>query len=139
MEEKNQEMLLAQWQTCVEMANAVSERRDTMNNLFVSLNLAVFAAISFLWTGETVVLCIAGCSSCAVWLLFIRYFRQLNSAKYEIIGKIEEQLPVKAFSDEWAILHNKKRYFEGTQLDKILPWVFLIIYGVILLMSYCAK
>ena len=36
-ETENQEALLAQWQTCVEMANAVSERRDTMNNLFVTL------------------------------------------------------------------------------------------------------
>ena len=25
------ELLLAQWQTCVEMANSISQRRDTMN------------------------------------------------------------------------------------------------------------
>ena len=36
IEEEQQETLLAQWQTCVEMANAVSERRDNMNNLFVA-------------------------------------------------------------------------------------------------------
>lgn len=36
IEEEQQETLLAQWQTCVEMANAVSERRDNMNNLFVT-------------------------------------------------------------------------------------------------------
>lgn len=28
------EIKLAQWQTCVEMANAVSARRDNLNNLF---------------------------------------------------------------------------------------------------------
>ena len=27
------EIILAQWQTCVEMANSVSQRRDTMNNI----------------------------------------------------------------------------------------------------------
>lgn len=32
MEDK--EALLSQWQTCVEMANSVSQRRDSMNNLF---------------------------------------------------------------------------------------------------------
>lgn len=40
------EIVLAQWQTCVEMANSVSQRRDTMNNIFVTLNLAIVAAIS---------------------------------------------------------------------------------------------
>ena len=32
--DKSEETLLTQWQTCVEMANAVSQRRDAMNNLF---------------------------------------------------------------------------------------------------------
>lgn len=36
-EDKDQDVL-AIWQTCVEMANGVSQRRDTMNNLFVTLN-----------------------------------------------------------------------------------------------------
>ena len=33
LDELDVESLLAQWQTCVEMANSVSSRRDTMNNL----------------------------------------------------------------------------------------------------------
>ena len=37
-ETENQEARVAQWQTCVEKANAVSAHRDTMNNLFVTLN-----------------------------------------------------------------------------------------------------
>ena len=73
-ETENQEALLAQWQTCVEMANAVSERRDTMNNLFVTLNLAIIAAISFMWDTKTLALLIAGIIVCAVWILFIRNF-----------------------------------------------------------------
>ena len=60
-ETENQEALLAQWQTCVEMANAVSERRDTMNNLFVTLNLAIIAAISFMWDTKTLALLIGFC------------------------------------------------------------------------------
>ena len=41
----NVDVVLAQWQTCVEMANSISQRRDAMNNLFVTLNLAIIAAI----------------------------------------------------------------------------------------------
>ena len=37
----DREIILAQWQTCVEMANSVSQRGDTMNNIFIKLNLAL--------------------------------------------------------------------------------------------------
>ena len=47
------EIKLAQWQTCVEMANAVSARRDNLNNLFVTVNLALAAAISLVWDVKT--------------------------------------------------------------------------------------
>lgn len=50
--DKSEETLLTQWQTCVEMANAVSQRRDAMNNLFVTLNLAIVAAASFIWDAK---------------------------------------------------------------------------------------
>lgn len=46
MDNKKDDLLSIQWQTCVEMANSVSQRRDTMNNLFVTLNLAIIAGIS---------------------------------------------------------------------------------------------
>lgn len=48
------EIKLAQWQTCVEMANAVSARRDNLNNLFVTVNLALAAAISLVWDVKTI-------------------------------------------------------------------------------------
>ena len=46
---EDRELLLAQCQTCVEMANVTSQRRDSMNNIFVTLNLAIIAAVSFVW------------------------------------------------------------------------------------------
>lgn len=30
--DEKMELILSQWQTCVEMANSVSQRRDSMNN-----------------------------------------------------------------------------------------------------------
>lgn len=125
-----QETLLAQWQTCVEMANAVSERRDTMNNLFVTLNLAILAAISFIWNLETILLLAAGVIVCIVWALFIRNFRELNRAKFEIINEIEKKLPVSAFQDEWASVKKSKRYIEGTKLEKSLPIAFCVLYVI---------
>ena len=129
--------LLAQWQTCVEMANAVSERRDTMNNLFVTLNLAIVAAISFMWDTKTIFLLIAGIIVCVVWFLFIQNFRELNKAKFEVINKIESRLPIKAFADEWKHLKKNRKYIEGTKLEKVIPVTFGLLYiGIFLFIVF---
>ena len=57
---ENKEILLAQWQTCVEMANATSQRRDSMNNIFVTLNLAIIAAVTFVWDIKSLFVLAAG-------------------------------------------------------------------------------
>ena len=128
---EDKDTLLSQWQTCIEMANAVSQRRDAMNNLFVTLNLAIIAAISFMWDTKTILLLIAGIIVCIVWILFIRNFRELNKAKFEVINRIELNLPINAFNDEWRVLQKSKKYVEGTKLEKALPIAFCILYMVI--------
>lgn len=49
------EIVLARWQTCVEMANSVSQRRDTMNNIFVTLNLAIVAEVDLQKTDRVII------------------------------------------------------------------------------------
>lgn len=126
--EENKEMLLSQWQTCVEMANSISERRDNMNNLFVTLNLAIIAASSFMWDTKTIALLVAGILLCIVWLLFIKNFRELNRAKFDVINRMEKRLPAQPFYDEWAELKKSKKYIEGTKLERLFPIVFCILY-----------
>ena len=46
---RNEDLILAQWQTYVEMANSVSQRRGVMNNAFITLNLALLTAVSLAW------------------------------------------------------------------------------------------
>ena len=127
------EVLLVQWQTCVEMANAISQRRDSMNNLFVTLNLAIIAAISFMWDLKTIILSIAGVAVCGVWCLFIRNFKALNAEKFKVINTIEEYLPIKAFQNEWDAIKQNKKYKEGTKLELILPLVFCVLYITIII------
>lgn len=132
--DKSEETLLTQWQTCVEMVNAVSQRRDAMNNLFVTLNLAIVAAASFIWDAKTIMLLVSGIIVCVVWIFFIRNFRELNRAKFEVINKLEQSLPVSAFSDEWQSLKKSKKYIEGTKLEKVLPYAFCVLYVVIFIL-----
>ena len=137
-EDKDQDVL-AIWQTCVEMANGVNQRRDTMNNLFVTLNIAVIAAVSWMWDVKTVFLCVAGLVICVVWLLYINNFKRLNAAKFRVIYDLEERLGVTPFKDEWDILKKTKRYLEGTKLERILPIAFALGYAVVFVILICTK
>ena len=124
------ELLLAQWQTCVEMANSISQRRDTMNNIFVTLNLAIMAAVSIVWDIKSILILVAGIVVCVLWLLFIRNYKQLNSAKFDVINGIEKNLPAQPFCEEWAKLQSNKKYMDGTKLEKWLPVMFIALYIV---------
>lgn len=110
------EIVLAQWQTCVEMANSVSQRRDTMNNIFVTLNLAIVAAISINWDVKSLFILVAGIVFSVIWLLFIRNYKLLNTEKFNVINDIEKKLPVKPFNDEWKRLEKNKKYQDGIQI-----------------------
>lgn len=122
------ENIPAIWQTCVEMADSVSQRRDSMNNLFATLNLAVIAAISWMWDMRTAFLCAAGLVVCIVWLLYINSFKKLNTAKFEVILNIEQKMGLSPFKDEWEMLKKQKRYIRGTILERILPIAFAVGY-----------
>lgn len=133
------DVILAQWQTCVEMANSVSQRRDTMNNIFVTLNLAIVAAVSFVWRVKSIILLIAGLVVCVIWVLFIRNFKLLNDAKFQVINQLEDKLPVAPFADEWEKLKSNKKYKNGTMLEKVLPVTFIILYVAIIVFVTITK
>ncbi len=136
----NMEVILAQWQTCVEMANSVSQRRDTMNNIFVTLNLAIIAAVSITWDFKSLFMLFAGIIVCVIWLLFIRNYKLLNAEKFNVINDIEKKLPVQPFNDEWNKLKNNKKYKDSTKLEKTLPTMFIALYviasGAIIAIKY---
>lgn len=131
MEDKT-EIILAQWQTCVEMANSVSQRRDTMNNIFVTLNLAIIAAVSLTWDIKSLFILVSGIVVCIIWMLFIRNYKLLNTEKFNVINQIENKLPVKPFNDEWEKLKNNKKYVDGTKLERILPIMFIALYVIVI-------
>jgi len=133
----NQDIILSQWQTCVEMANAVSDRRDNMNNLFVTVNLALSAAVSIVWNTKTIVLLSIGIIECIIWALFIRNYKHLNSAKYAVIADLEKKLPVSPFSKEWEIVKTRKKYIRSTNLEYALPVVFAVIYAALFFILKC--
>jgi hypothetical protein len=137
--ESKDDILIIQWQTCVEMANSVSQRRDTMNNIFVTLNLAIMAAVSMVWDIKSILILVAGCAICGLWILFIQNYKRLNTAKFEIINKMERDLPYQPFNIEWEKLKNNKEYKDSTKLERFLPIMFIILYIVTIIVIWLSN
>jgi len=133
------------YKLAVEMADRISARRMLANTFFVTMNTglaALLGAHSFHWyvAGAGMVLSI-------VWWALLKSYRDLNTAKYEVILAMEDRLPARILGDEWATLKRepikltlkqstlKERfteYWELGSVERIIPWIFVVIYVVAL-------
>ncbi|MEV0764250.1 hypothetical protein [Nocardia sp. NPDC050435] len=128
------------YKLAVEMADRVSARRGTANSFFLSVQTAFVAVLGLadprltksLWA--SVAVAVAGLALSATWWLQLKSYRDLNRAKFEVINKIEEELPVRVFSDEWAALRRdpvrswRARYAELGVSERRVPFVFMAVH-----------
>ena len=129
--------ILEQWKTCVEMADSNTEKRNSSNGLFITINLALFAVVTFAWDHKSILLSLIGIVVCTLWLYSIRCYRQLSSVKYHIINEMEKKLPIKPFTDEWQELRNRHNYLGLTKIEWVLPWTFIVLYSLSVLCPIC--
>lgn len=159
--------LLELYKNAVEMADRVSSRRAGANTFFLTLNTALAAVVGIVSSARRppphgsapsfdafglVATAVAGIVLALVWRALLAYYRRLNAAKFDVINKLEEQLPVQPFAEEWAILHpgetdepepklehhqvierlrrwrRKTRHREATIIEQVVPLVFVAIY-----------
>lgn len=134
-----QTALLEQYKIYVEMADRVSARRALANTFFLTLNTGVFTVFGVLWKdkpeGTPWLLAfplLALLGQCAAWFYIIRSYRQLNRAKYKVIGDLEERLPASPYwRAEWAELGEGKdwsKYWPLSHVEQWVPVLFAIIY-----------
>lgn len=128
--------LFEQYLMFVESAEKVSDRRASANAFFVSLNTLLVSVIGYFSSRSdethTAVLMFS-CSGMLISMLWYRIifsYKQLNSAKFEIIQAIEKELPVQLFQQEWQALTktSDQRYRTLTQTEKFVPVVFGLLY-----------
>lgn len=138
--EATQTILLEQYKIYVEMADRISARRALSNAFFLTLNTALLTGIGVVWreVGPTSLLIFAllivGVIQASTWFWLIRSYRQLNAAKYVVIGAMEERLPTSPYwQAEWRALgegKNKALYWPLTQVEQALPAIFVALYVV---------
>jgi len=129
------------YKLAVEMADRISARRAVANSFFLTVNTGVLALLGTLnarWYPAA-----AGIVLCVTWWALLKSYRELNRAKFAVILAMEEQLPARVYGDEWARLRKDPvpltlrlatfrpwltQYRELGYIERIVPWVFLLIY-----------
>ncbi|MGY1632940.1 hypothetical protein ACI784_14655 [Geodermatophilus sp. SYSU D01186] len=124
-----------------ELADRVSARRATANSFFLTVQTTLIAVVGLIapdltqqsvWTGA--VATAGGVLLSVTWWLSLRSYRELNSAKFEVLHAVEADLPVRLFKDEWDLLEarpsswRKPRYSELGRIERLVPWVFALLW-----------
>lgn len=145
-EQFDNDILLEQYKLYVEMADRISSRRDTANNYFLGINglliasgaplLTKYLEVTSDWFALFPFLII--CLLLFFWWKLINSYKQLNSAKFRIIGLLEEKLPAKIYGEaEWKTLleegKNRKTYWPLTHLESKVPGIFFLGYLLLFL------
>lgn len=129
-----------QYKIFVEMADRISTRRNTANAFFLSLHTLIITVATFAYdkginlTPEWLVIfpLVAVLLICWVWWRLIHSYRQLNTAKYKVIGEYERWLPSSPYwNAEWTALgsgKSKRLYWPLTDVENFVPFIFGVLY-----------
>lgn len=106
-----------------------------MNNIFITLNLALVATLQYDFVKKSLPIMIVGILFCLIWCLLIHNYKYLNSKKFEVINEMENKLPINPFSEEWKKLKSSKWYIDTSRYEYLLPTIFILshIYSITLL------
>lgn len=140
--EVHQTHLLEQYKLYVEMADKISERRQSANSYFLTVNSALLAFVGYVTTKDTSdylwLLGIAGMALSYLWYRLVQSYRDLNTAKFLVVHAIEKRLPLCPYDAEWEAMgsgKNPKLYKPVTHIEAGVPWVFFGLHAFVLLHS----
>jgi hypothetical protein len=131
----------------VASADKISERRQTANSFFLTLNTTLVGLVGYLnfsrdpkEANPTIfaLVAMAGMLICYMWYSMIRSYKNMNTGKFKVINTIEKMLPIRPYEAEWVALEqgkNPRRYLEFSQVEKNIPRVFFLLHLIVLLMS----
>ena len=122
----------------VEMADRVSQRRQTANSFYLSVDTLLVSGSAYIGATapnlkNAMIITAAGVATSLLWVRGIESYRSLNNAKFVVIQGIEQRLCEKPYTDEWAridpALHDKKhRPFHST--ERFVPFLFMAVFVI---------
>jgi hypothetical protein len=121
-------------------AEKVSDRRAQANSWMLSVNNAIVGLYGYLQMDKTAVspsakdvwlwaLPSAGVIVCLAWVALLASYRKLNRAKFEVLMRLEADLPMPPFTLEQEIYRGDKRS-SFSQIEIWIPGCFAVLYTV---------
>lgn len=140
------EHLLEQYKLYVEMADRISQRRQTANGFGLSINTALLGIVGFVVSRCTphqvlafiAVISVTGILMSYGWYRLLCSYRDLNTAKFAVIHAIESRLPIAPYAAEWLAAgegKNSKLYKPFSHIEVWIPRVFILAYTIALTYS----
>lgn len=135
--------LLDQYKLYVEMADRISTRRASANQYFLSVNSAILAFVGYLTSRDSVeylwMLALGGIALSVLWEALITSYRNLNTAKFAVIHKIEKRLPISPYEAEWDAMDrgkNPKLYRPISHIEQGVPFVFMALHAIVFVRTF---
>lgn len=133
-----------QYKLYLEMLDKISERRQHANSFFLTVNTGVCAFIGYLFSNDTNdnfknffwFVPVAGILLSYFWYRLIKSYRDLNSAKFEVVHLMEQRLPLAPYHAEWIALgegKDSKVYVPFTHLEIWVPRSFMLMYFILIM------
>lgn len=131
----------------VKMTDNISERRQSANSFFLTLNSAIVALVGYVNLSQSSLsgaksffwlVAVSGMVLSFLWYRLIRSYRDINSGKFKVIHAIESQLPIRPYDAEWTALGSGKEpklYLPFTHIEIFVPWIFFAIHLFVLVRS----
>ena len=120
---------------------ANENRRQQTSTVYLGMVAAVVTAAGVVRDIPLIYPALVILSISVIWFFTIRYFRRLAKAKFAVVSKIEEDLPIAAFEMEWQILSAGKNNRIGlTRLEMFVPSLIAAscaVYIVFWIVSHC--
>jgi hypothetical protein len=140
--EEERSRLFELYKIMVASSEALVARRQGVNTFFLTINGAVLSAAGLVLGSGThnrveaaglTVLSIAGGMLALAWISLIKSFGQLNTGKFKVINRIEQEFPAAIYLAEWKALgegKDRSKYLTFTSREVWTPWAFFIVYVI---------
>lgn len=137
------EHLLEQYKIYITSAEKISDRRLKTNEFFLTLNTALVALLGWITGSESnetnaliFLAAVSGTSMCYLWYRIVKSYDGLNEGKFKVIHLIESRLPLALYDAEWETIgrgKDRKKYWPFTHIESKIPWIFIGLYALLLL------
>lgn len=128
----------------VDVADKVSQRPQSANNFYLSVNTALIGASAYISSigqpspSRVVAIAAAGALVSFLWIRNIQSYKDPNAGKFAVIEEIEKQLPISPYTAEWNHLErgtNGKRYRPFHAVEIWVPYIFLEVHVLQFMLS----